>query len=146
MTLQDEKTHYERIIFLNASFNVIKFPSDFDIFLPFTVTRLLWIQYFTNGFSVAASLCAISHSWCGIGYPFHRRECQMSRRYFIDIAEHSICHPGNPSPTARQRIICRFLLSSTEQNPQDVFFLNATLRVFLLLILPARVRRACRNS
>jgi hypothetical protein len=46
---------------------VTKLPSDFDIFSLSTLTKPLCIQMFANGASsgCAASLCAISFSWCG---------------------------------------------------------------------------------
>ena len=61
--------------------------------MPFSV------QKFANGLPVAASLCAISFSWCG-----KMRSCpppwmsKVSPRYFMLMAEHSMCQPGRPGP------------------------------------------------
>ena len=57
----------------------------------------------TTWWPTAPSDCAISSSWCG-----NRRSVppvwmsKRSPRYFIDIAEHSTCQPGKPSPHGRR--------------------------------------------
>ena len=63
VALENEETHngWDPTC-ANASFSVMKLPSDFPIFRPSTVTILLCSQYFTNGLPVAPSLWAISHS------------------------------------------------------------------------------------
>src|SRR3990167_4614506 len=82
-----------------ACLRVTKFPRDFPIFCPPTVTMLLCIQYLTNGLSLAASLWAISHSWWGNTFS-RPPPCisKVSPRYRMDMAEHSRCQPGKPSP------------------------------------------------
>ena len=58
-------------------------------------------QVRTNGLPVAASLWAISSSWCG--KMRSTPPVWMSNdwpRCFIDMAEHSMCQPGRPGPTA----------------------------------------------
>src|SRR5690625_1299151 len=73
-------------------------PSDFDIFSPSEVTNPLCIQTFAN-WSPAALDCASSFSWCGNRKsrpPPWISKCEP--KYLVAIAEHSICHPGLPSP------------------------------------------------
>ena len=74
-------------------------PSDFDIFSAPRLTKPLCSQNRANGFPVAASDWAISHEWCGKtrSSPPPCRS-SVSPRYFIAIAEHSMCQPGRPGP------------------------------------------------
>src|SRR5688572_10312461 len=64
-----------------------------------TRVRPLCIQYLTNVCPVQHSDCASSFSWCGnirsIPPPCMSNVCP---RYLIDMAEHSMCHPGRPRP------------------------------------------------
>jgi len=62
VALEDEEPHHRGGPSLERLFQVMELPRDFPILRPFTVTMLLCSQYFTNGFPVAPSLCAISHS------------------------------------------------------------------------------------
>ncbi|GBC86265.1 hypothetical protein HRbin12_00251 [bacterium HR12] len=75
------------------------FPADFAIFWP-TIRRWPpWTQRETTWCPVAPSDCAISSSWWGkIRSTPPVWMSKRSPRYFMDIAEHSMCHPGNPSP------------------------------------------------
>src|SRR5688572_17219740 len=61
--------------------------------------RPLCIQYLAKVCPVAHSDCASSFSWCGnirsIPPPCMSNVCP---RYFIDMAEHSMCQPGRPLP------------------------------------------------
>ena len=53
----------------------------------------------TKGFPVAASLWAISFSWWGnIRSTPPVWMSKLSPRYFIAMAEHSMCQPGRPFP------------------------------------------------
>ncbi len=86
--------------FSNASDIVQKLPNDLLIFSPSTFTMPLWIQYCTTGSCPRQhSDWKISASWCGK----MRSEpppwmSNLSPRCLSDIAEHSICQPGLPSP------------------------------------------------
>src|SRR2546423_13674756 len=61
--------------------------------------RPLCSQYLAKGLPVADSDCASSFSWWGksksIPPPWMSK---VSPRSFIDMAEHSMCHPGRPLP------------------------------------------------
>src|SRR5206468_12995796 len=74
-------------------------PRDLDIFSAPRFTNPLWTQYRANVFLVAASDCAISHSWWGKTRssppPW---TSNVEPRYSIAMAEHSMCQPGRPSP------------------------------------------------
>ena len=76
-----------------------RLPSDFDIFSPSMRTIAWCIQWRTKSWPVAASLWAISHSWCGKirsePPPWRSMVVSSSRRA---IAEHSMCQPGRPGP------------------------------------------------
>ena len=80
---------------------VTKLPRDLDIFSLSTLTNPLCIQVLAKGpwLGFAASLCAISFSWCGkmrsIPPPWMSNP---KPRYFALIAEHSMCQPGRPLP------------------------------------------------
>ena len=58
---------FESILFspLKISPGKILLSVDLDIFLPFRVSILACIQYFTGDTPLVASAWAISHSWCG---------------------------------------------------------------------------------
>ena len=76
-----------------------RLPSDFDIFSP-SIRTIAWcIQWRTNGSPVAASDCAVSHSWCGkirsVPPPCRSIVVPSSRSA---SAEHSMCQPGRPGP------------------------------------------------
>ena len=82
------------------SSNVYRFPLLFDIFSPSTSRCALWNQWAAKpGTPVAHSLWAISFSWCGkhksMPPPWRSKVTPKCSR---DIAEHSICQPGRPSP------------------------------------------------
>jgi MYXO-CTERM domain-containing protein len=80
---------------------VKKLPTDFDIFSLSIVKRPLCIHTSTNLPPLAASLCAISFSWCGncrSWPPPWMSKC--SPRSALHIAEHSMCQPGRPGPNA----------------------------------------------
>src|SRR2546428_859659 len=85
--------------FSKISLTVKKLPSDFDIFSWSTVTNPLWTQYRANSLSVAEQDWAISFSWCGKmrSWPPPWMS-KVSPRCFMDMAEHSMCHPGRPGP------------------------------------------------
>src|SRR5699024_7754885 len=73
-------------------------PSDFDILSPPTLSRPECIQMFAKA-SPAARDWASSFSWWG-----KRRSSpppwmsKFAPRYFVDMAEHSMCQPGRPRP------------------------------------------------
>src|SRR3989338_1229980 len=72
-------------------------PRLFDILASPRSMRLLCSQMRTNGFLPDDSDCAISHSWCGkmlSSPPVWISIC--SPKCLRLIAEHSMCHPGNP--------------------------------------------------
>ena len=76
-----------------------EFPNDLLIFSPLILINPQWDQYFAKGFPVKASLCAISFSWWGNIKSFPPPWISIvSPRFFKTIVEHSICHPGLPSP------------------------------------------------
>ena len=79
-----------------------RFPSDLLIFSPSYATIAECSQWRTNGLPVSASLCATSHSWCGKirSVPPPCRS-SVGPSSCIDIAEHSMCHPGRPTPNGR---------------------------------------------
>mmetsp|Transcript_104569 Transcript_104569/g.320324 ORF Transcript_104569/g.320324 Transcript_104569/m.320324 type:complete len:239 (-) Transcript_104569:1006-1722(-) len=85
-----------------ASRMVTKFPKDFDIFSspsPTLRTAAQCIQVCEYSFPLAASLCAISFSWCGnirSGPPPWMSS--VSPRCFLAMALHSMCQPGRPRP------------------------------------------------
>ena len=74
-------------------------PTDFDIFSSSSWTIPLCIQISASGTPRAASVCAISFSWWGktrsMPPPWIAKSAPSS---FSDIAEHSMCQPGRPSP------------------------------------------------
>ena len=76
-----------------------RLPSDLLIFSPSYATIAECSQCRTNGLPVRASLCATSHSWCGkirsVPPPCRSRVGPSS---CMDMAEHSMCHPGRPTP------------------------------------------------
>ena len=77
------------------------FPVDLAIFVPLDCRCAQCSQVWTNGWPVAASLCAISSSWCGKIRSMP--PVWMSNdgpRWAMLIAEHSMCQPGRPSPIA----------------------------------------------
>ena len=77
------------------------FPVDFAIFVPLDWRCAQCSQVWTNGSPVAASLWAISSSWCGKIRSIP--PVWMSKdgpRWAMLIAEHSMCQPGRPSPIA----------------------------------------------
>ena len=74
-------------------------PTDFAIFSSPIWTIPLCIQVRLSGLPRAASVCAISFSWCGKT----RSEpppCTSNGTPSTSsaIAEHSMCQPGRPSP------------------------------------------------
>src|SRR5690554_746823 len=78
---------------------VKKLPKDLDIFSPSTRTAPACIQVVAYCLPVAASLCAISFSWCGktkSGPPPWMSK--LSPKQQVDITEHSMCQPGRPAP------------------------------------------------
>src|SRR5579863_633940 len=84
---------------LSTSRRVKKLPRDFDIFSSFTRTNPLCIHTLTKGVPQAAQDCAISFSWCGnfkSSPPPCRSKYPPSK--LVDMAEHSMCQPGRPSP------------------------------------------------
>ena len=83
-------------------------PARLLIFSPPISSQPQWIQWRTNGTPVTDSLCAISHSWCGnllSGPPVWMSS--VSPRYLRDIAEHSMCQPGKPSPHGESHLTSR---------------------------------------
>ena len=76
-----------------------RLPVLFDIFSPPRFTMPFSIQKCANGLPVQDSDCAISFSWCGKirSWPPPWMS-NVSPRYFIAIAEHSMCQPGRPGP------------------------------------------------
>ena len=78
---------------------VKKLPADLDIFLLSTLMWPLCIQYLANGLPVAPSDWAISFSWCGkMRSTPPQWMSKVSPRYFMLMAEHSMCQPGRPMP------------------------------------------------
>src|SRR5690554_5302592 len=78
---------------------VKKLPRDLDIFSLFTRMAPACIQVCTNLWPVAHSDWAISFSWCGnsrSGPP--PWISKVSPKHLVDMAEHSMCQPGRPSP------------------------------------------------
>ena len=74
-------------------------PTDLAIFSPSSRTMPLCIQMRASGFPRAASVWAISFSWCGKT----RSEpppwiSKSTPRISSAIAEHSMCQPGRPAP------------------------------------------------
>src|SRR5690554_7242426 len=83
---------------------VKKLPRDLDIFSLFTRMAPACIQVCTNLWPVAHSDWAISFSWCGnsrSGPPPWMSK--VSPRHLVDMAEHSMCQPGRPSPQGERR-------------------------------------------
>ena len=78
---------------------VKKLPLLFDIFSPSTSRCRAWTQTFANSPTPDPTDCAISHSWCGkmLSSPPVWRS-KVPPKYLWLIAEHSMCHPGNPLP------------------------------------------------
>ena len=79
-------------------------PRDFDILSPSNISQPPCIQKRTQGRTPSAfSDCAISLVWCTGMWstpPVWMSNC--SPRYFVLIAEHSMCQPGKPrAPRAR---------------------------------------------
>ena len=74
-------------------------PTDFDIFSSSICTSPLCIQISARGTPRAASVWAISFSWCGKTRSMPPPWIAKSRpSSFSDIAEHSMCQPGRPWP------------------------------------------------
>src|SRR5213596_776094 len=87
------------VVRVSTSRTKTMFPSDFDIFLPSRRTGAACTQWRTNFTPCAASLCAVSHSWCGYTRSLPPPWMSIGRpRYSSDIAEHSRCQPGRPRP------------------------------------------------
>src|SRR6478752_668407 len=85
--------------FTSRSRRVKKFPTLFDIFSPSTSRKRTCIQWRAKTLPLNDSDCAISFSWCGnIRSSPPACRSKLSPRYSIDMAEHSICHPGRPRP------------------------------------------------
>ena len=83
-----------------SSSRVWRLPRDFDILRPSTMRWALWNQWAAKPFTpVAHSLWAISFSWWGKqrSTPPACRS-KVAPRCSRDIAEHSMCQPGRPSP------------------------------------------------
>ena len=77
------------------------FPVDLAIFVPLDCRCAQCSQVWTNGWPVAASLWAISSSWCGkIRSTPPVWMSNDGPRWAMLIAEHSMCQPGRPSPIA----------------------------------------------
>ena len=77
------------------------FPVDFAIFAPLHWRWAQCSQVWTKVCPVAASLWAISSSWCGkIRSTPPVWISNDGPRCRIDIAEHSMCQPGRPGPIA----------------------------------------------
>src|SRR6266545_2354993 len=77
----------------------LMFLADFAIFCPPIWTKPPCTQIDTTPCPPAPSDWAISSSWCGnlLSLPPVWMS-KRSPRCFMDIAEHSICQPGYPSP------------------------------------------------
>ncbi len=77
-----------------------KLPSDLAIFSPPVRRCSPWHQIRTNGWPVAASLWAISFSWCGkmLSTPPQWMSNDSPSSAML-IAEHSMCQPGRPRPS-----------------------------------------------
>ena len=87
-----------------ASPRVRKFPKDFAIFSPSTLSIALCIQYRANE-CPDASDSARSFSWCGkvrSEPPPWISKSSPSR--CNDIATHSMCHPGRPGPQGLSQV------------------------------------------
>ena len=85
--------------FSPISRTVKKLPRDFDILRLSIFKNALCIQYLANCFPLQHSDCAISFSWCGNTKSSPPAWISISSpKYFLDITEHSMCHPGLPSP------------------------------------------------
>ncbi len=68
-------------------------------FEPSTRRCSAWTQWRTNFSPYAASLCAISFSWCGnIRSTPPVWMSIVALNIFLIMAEHSICQPGLPLP------------------------------------------------
>src|SRR3990167_2700877 len=84
---------------------VKKLPRDLDIFSPLMVIIPQCNHDLAYGLPVAASLWAISFSWCGnsrsLPPPWISNE---SPKQQVDITEHSICQPGRPSPQGEDQL------------------------------------------
>ena len=74
-------------------------PTDFAIFSSPICTMPLCIQVRLSGLPRAASVCAISFSWCG-NTRSEPPPCTSNGTPSTSsaIAEHSMCQPGRPSP------------------------------------------------
>ncbi len=73
--------------------------SDLEIFRPSLVSRPLCSQYEAKVSPVKHSDCTSSFSWWGktrSSPPPWMSKCRP--RYFMLMAEHSMCHPGRPGP------------------------------------------------
>src|SRR5207245_6110221 len=93
------------------------FFADFAIFTPSARRCCPCTQWRTTGWPSAPSDCAISSSWCGkmLSTPPVCRS-KRSPRYFVLIAEHSMCQPGKPGPHGE---------SHTRARPVSPFFQSA---------------------
>ena len=78
---------------------VTKLPLLFDI-VSLSISRCLACsQWRAKSLPVPHWLCAISFSWCGkIRSSPPACRSKVSPRYFMLIAEHSMCQPGRPRP------------------------------------------------
>ena len=76
-------------------------PVDLAIFEPADWRWAQWSQVWTKVWPVAASLWAISSSWCGkIRSTPPVWMSNDGPRWAMLIAEHSMCQPGRPGPIA----------------------------------------------
>ena len=80
-------------------------PTDFAIFSSSICTMPLCIQVRDRGLPRAASVCAISFSWCGKTRSDPPPCTSNGMPSTVSaIAEHSMCQPGRPSPRATFQI------------------------------------------
>ena len=81
-------------------------PTDLAIFSAPISTMPLCIHSLASGLPRAASVCAISFSWCGNTRseppPWTSKSTPSSSSA---MAEHSMCQPGRPSPQGELQLV-----------------------------------------
>ena len=85
----------------SASCSRKMFPTDFAIFSPSSRTMPLCIQMRASGFSRAASVWAISFSWCGKTSPSHRRGSRSRAQDLLGHGRALDVPAGPPAPPGR---------------------------------------------
>ena len=106
------------------SFAYITLPKDLDIFSLLKLINALCIQYLAILLPFIASAWAISFSWCGNlrSYPPPWISIICLLKIVSIITQHSVCHPGLPSPQGVFHLIPLSVFFQSAKSSGDSFF------------------------